>query len=324
MANDLTILETQLKPLAPHFAEVLPKSITPERLIRTVVVSVERLPALLNCNRQSLFNAAMSAAVLGLEVDGVTGQAFLIPFAGKAQLVVGYRGFNTLAARSGFTITAAVVREGDDFTYDLGEGWVRHKPLLGNKGRIIAAWAKATHTTQPAIVTVLGIDDILAVKAKSPGAKRGDSPWNDQAIGFPAMCEKTAKRRLSRSMPLNVMQLAARMDEALDEQGKSSWVDPHRGLVLDGEIVAEAEAPTAEQLIGPPGDAADKPAPASPSQGAGAGESMPFEDMAREAALRGRSVLRAFFTNATGEQKAKLRDMKAELDALCPKEAADG
>ena len=42
-----------------------------------------------------------------LEVDGVTGQAFLIPFKGRAQLVIGYKGFNTLAARSGLTVTGA-------------------------------------------------------------------------------------------------------------------------------------------------------------------------------------------------------------------------
>jgi hypothetical protein len=68
----------------------------------------------------------------------------------------------------------------------------------------------------------------MAVKAKSPGAARSDSPWNDPAIGFPAMCQKTAKRRLARSMPLNVMQQAARMDEAVDEQGAPAWISPTR------------------------------------------------------------------------------------------------
>ena len=101
MSNALAILEKQFEPLAPRFAQVLPASLPVERLIRTVMVSVERLPKLMECDRQSLFNAAMSAACLGLEVDGVTGQAFLIPFAGKAQLVIGYKGYSTLAARSG-------------------------------------------------------------------------------------------------------------------------------------------------------------------------------------------------------------------------------
>lgn len=236
MPNDLVVLEEQLKPLSPHFAQVLPRGLSPDRLIRTVLVSVERLPALLKCDRQSLFNAAMSAAVLGLEVDGVTGQAYLLPFGGRAQLVVGYKGYTTLAARSGITITGAVVRAGDEFDYQLGSAaYVRHKPK-GSKGAITHAWACAQSLDRPAVVEVLDIDELLAVKARSPGAKRSDSPWNDPAIGFPAMCQKTAKRRLARSMPLNIMQQAARMDEAVDEQGASAWISPDKGVVIDGEF----------------------------------------------------------------------------------------
>ncbi len=235
-SREIALLETQLQPLSPHFAQVLPKHLPVERLIRTIVVSAERLPKLLECDRQSLFNAAMSAACLGLEVDGVTGQAYLIPFKGRAQLVVGYKGYNTLAARSGITITGAVVREGDEFDYQLGTAaYVRHKPK-GSKGKITHAWACAQSMDRPAVVQVLDIDELMAVKGKSPGGARSDSPWNDPFIGFPAMCEKTAKRRLARSMPLNVMQQAARMDEAVDEQGASAWISPAKGVVIDGEF----------------------------------------------------------------------------------------
>lgn len=236
MASELVALEQQLKPLAPHFAQVLGKTMPVERLMRTIMISVERLPLLLQCDRQSIFNAAMSAACLGLEVDGVTGQAYLIPFKGKAQLVIGYKGFNTLAARSGITITGAIVREGDEFDYQLGTAaYVRHKPK-GSKGRITHAWACAQSLDRPAVVEVLDIDELLAVKARSPGAKRSDSPWNDPAIGFPAMCQKTAKRRLARAMPLNIMQQAARMDEVVDEQGSPAWISPDKGVVIDGEF----------------------------------------------------------------------------------------
>jgi recombination protein RecT len=142
--NALVILERQMAPLAPRFAEVLGKTMPVERLMRTIMISVERLPKLLDCDRQSIFNAAMSAACLGLEVDGVTGQAYLIPFKGKAQLVIGYKGINTMAARSGITITGAVVRDGDQFDYELGsDAFVKHVPALGNKGRIVATWAVA-------------------------------------------------------------------------------------------------------------------------------------------------------------------------------------
>lgn len=279
--NALVALENQLQPLAPRFAQVLGNTMPVERLMRTVMISVERLPALLDCDRQSIFNAAMSAACLGLEVDGVTGQAYLIPFKGKAQLVIGYKGYNTLAARSGITIGGGVVREGDVFEYELGSNaFARHVPKLGNKGRIVGAYATATAKDRPAVVCVLDIDELNAVKNKSPGAKRSDSPWNDPAIGFPAMCEKTAKRRLARSLPLNIMHLAARLDEAVDEQGQGAWISPDKSVVLEGEIIAprhNTNTPSATELISPrhgsdAGEAAASAITPSPKSQAGAAD----------------------------------------------------
>lgn len=256
-SSALTVLEQQFAPLAPKLAQALSGLIPVERLIRTILISCERNQSLLSCDRQSLFMSAMSAACLGLEVDGVTGQAFLIPFKNRAQLVIGYKGYNTLAARADLTITGSVVREGDEFEYEKGSaGFVRHRPLLSGGGRIIGAWATATHLRRPPIVEVLGIDELNATKKKSPGASRGDSPWNDPTIGFPAMCEKTAKRRLSRSMPLTVMQIAARMDEAVEEGGQAAWVTPDRGLEIEGkaepiQAYENSETPTMAQLTGP-------------------------------------------------------------------------
>lgn len=256
MANDLVALESQIATLGPHFEEALAGVMPVDRLMRTAIISIEKTPKLLSCTRQSLINAIMSAAVLGLEIDGVTGQAFLIPYGTRAQLVVGYRGMNTLAARAGYTITGDVVREGDAFEFQKGTGaYVRHIPILGNKGRIIGAWAVAEARDRPPVVEVLGIEDLMETKARSPGAKKDDSPWNDPTIGFPAMCAKTVKRRLARSMPLNVMQLAARMDEAFEEQGQTSHLVPGKGLVIDGEAqplheVEPAPTPSADDLMG--------------------------------------------------------------------------
>jgi recombination protein RecT len=240
VASEVAIFENTLRPLAPRFEQALAGAIPVERLMRSIMVSIERNPKLLEANRQSLLNASMSAACLALEVDGVTGQAFFIPFKGNAQLVIGYKGMNTLGARSGFSIQGEVVREGDAFDYELGDkGFVKHKPKLGNRGPILAAWATASSLHRPALVSVLGIDDIMAIKQKSPGGSRSDSPWMDMMIGFPAMAAKSAKRRLSRAMPLNAdprFHLAAAMEETVEERGKTAWIDPHRGLQIEGEI----------------------------------------------------------------------------------------
>jgi recombination protein RecT len=243
-SNEVAVFENVLRPLTPHFEQALGNVMPVQRLMRSIMISVERTPKLLNADRQSLLNAAMSAACLGLEVDGITGQAFFVPFAGKAQLIIGYKGMNTLAARSGYTVQGEVVREGDAFEYELGDrGFVRHKPKLGNKGDIIATWATASSLSRPAIISVLGIDDVMAIMAKSPGAKMQDSPWRDKNIGFPAMASKSAKRRLGRSMPLNAdprFHLAAGMEENFEERGRISWIDPERGLQIEGQANPDA------------------------------------------------------------------------------------
>jgi len=321
VGSELVVLEQQLKPLAPHFSQVLPKTLPVERLIRTIVISAQRLPKLLECDRQSLFNAAMSAACLGLEVDGVTGQAYLIPFKGRAQLVVGYKGYNTLAARSGITITGAVVREGDEFDYQLGSAaYVRHKPK-GSKGKITHAWACAQSMDRPAVVEVLDIDELNAVRAKSPAVKGGfDTPWNETTIGFPAMCQKTVKRRLARSMPLNIMQQAARMDEAVDEQGAPAWISPDKGVVIDGEF---SDAPTihhdqrgVDELLAP-----RQAAPAMPAAGAAEYITAAEWDLRLgDAAKEGTAKLQALWATVPREHKDTL---KVALDRRHKATAAD-
>jgi recombination protein RecT len=331
VASEITIFENTLMPLAPRFEQALAGAVPVERLMRSIMVSVERNPKLLEANRQSLLNASMSAACLALEVDGITGQAFFVPFKGQAQLIIGYKGMNTLGARSGFTIQGEVVREGDEFKYKLGTGgFVDHIPKLGNRSPIIGAWAIAESRSQPAIISVIGIDDIMAIKAKSPGARRDDSPWNDPNIGFPAMASKSAKRRLSRAMPLNAdprFHLAAAMEEAVEERGKTAWIEPSRGLQIEGEVadgpVIRHEQRSAQELVSPRShpDAVNAAGPAicpeTPAGSAAPDEEPDSEELARldkllsEAAERGMIALQAQWVMLRTAEKTAL---KAALD----------
>lgn len=267
MASDLALLEKDLAPLAPQFEQVLEGVMSPARLIRTVIVAAEKTPKILDCTRQSIFNAAMSAAIIGVEPDGVTGQSFILPFNKRAQLVIGYKGYNTIGARSNLTITGGIVREGDD-VWDFMDGttpYIKHKAKMGNQGRIIASWACATALDRPPIISVLDIDALFAIKTKSPGAKMSDSPWNDPAIGLPAMYSKSSKRRLARSTPLVLhntrFHLAARMDEAFEEQGRASWITPDRQVHVGSAVESPlpdrgdpADTPTKAALVDEPPD----------------------------------------------------------------------
>jgi len=258
MSNDLTVFEQQLQPLVPRFEAVLGNIMPVDRLTQTAIICVERTPKLLECKRQTLFNACMTFATLALEIDGATGQGFIIPFKDVAQPVVGYKGYVTLGARAGYTIAGDVIREGDEYEFQKGtDAFLHHKPQLGGgkDRRIIAAYATATSNERPAIVEIMDIDELLAVKEKSAGAKRSQSPWNDPKVGYPAMCAKTVKRRLARHMPLNVMQLAAAMEQAHEEQNVPSYIDPDKGVVINGqaqEIIPPRDKEQPDLLGGQP------------------------------------------------------------------------
>jgi hypothetical protein len=159
-----------------------------------------------------------------------------------------------------------VVRAGDFFDYDLGSGEVHHKKPVGNsQARIIQAWAKASHLSRPPVLVVMDVDELNAVKARSPGAEKKDSPWNDPLIGYPAMCEKTPKRRLARSLPLMQMSYAAAMEQAVEEQGRGAWISPDKGVVIEGLLADSSDSPTGPHLVG---DLAGSSADASGGAGA--------------------------------------------------------
>jgi recombination protein RecT len=234
MSTSLTVIDKELQARLPVFLELLPPNITPQRLARTVMMAIERTPKLLDCTPQSIINAATTAAVLGLEVDGVTGQGWILPYGNRATFLIGSKGFNTIAFRAGYTLSAGVVREGDIFDYELGSSaFVRHKPVPGNRGRIVGAWATATSSDKPPIVRWMSIEEIEQIKQKSPGARKPDSPWNDlHGPGYSGMCEKTAKRRLARDIPMTTFAVAASLDAEI-EDGKAAWLTPDGGLHTD-------------------------------------------------------------------------------------------
>lgn len=258
ISPELGQLERSFEPYLPSFAQVLaPTGLPAERIVRTVVIACERNSDLMRCDRTSIVHSAMTAAVLGLEVDGVTGQGFLIPFKGRAQFILGYKGYPTIGARSGLSINSGVVREGDEFSYELGTaGFVKHKPALrGRVGRkILAAWATGTARGRPPIFRVMAYDDVLAIMQRSPGARRSESPWNDRdGPGHEGMVAKTAIRALGRTIPIVAFQRATALEDQ-QEQGNAAWLRPDGGMVIEpgASPYPERQAPPAAEIAPPP------------------------------------------------------------------------
>jgi len=198
--------------------KALPKGALAESFVRVLLTTVNGNRTLQNCDPMSILRAAFEAAALGLPIDGVLGHAYLVPFKGKAQLLIGYKGFCELAYRSGVKrIAAEVVYENDEFTYQEGtEPHLTHrKPMVGDRGKIIGTFAVAHMDSGPGMFRVLRMDEVEARRARSASAKSGrSSPWDTD---FEAMVRKTAIRALAPTLPQSPeMKRAAAADDLRD------------------------------------------------------------------------------------------------------------
>lgn len=258
----ISILENHIRPQWSRFDHLVsPVGLAPKRWLETCFLAVEKNRALLDHDVREHLRWINTSATLGLEPDGALGQMFAIPFGGKnpcIQPITGYKGMNTTAGRAGIVIHGDVLREGDDFTAEGGAGQpFRVRLRFGDRqsAPIIGAWAQGElpngRFTTPVI---MDLSELLAVKAKSPGARKSDSPWNDAGgPGFAAMCSKTAKRRLQRHLPalltkglesLNISQhaLAATVDTLHEDAGHRTFIDDKAQVIDAGTIAPEAEA----------------------------------------------------------------------------------
>lgn len=228
-----------LEKLKPQMSMALPKHLTPDRLLRVTMTAVQNNPKLLDCDRTSLFASVLTCAQLGLEPDGVLGQAYLVPFRGKVQFIPGYKGYLTLARNSGeiSSIQAHEVCQNDEFSYAYGlDEHLHHVPAAGERGEITHFYAYAKYKDGGHTFEVMTRGEVDAVRDNSEGYKafkRGQIKTNPWDSHYPQMGRKTAIRRLANYLPLMV-QRAAALDSAYD-QGVHAKTDDYGDVVIDGE-----------------------------------------------------------------------------------------
>lgn len=194
----------------------------------------------------------MQASQLGLEPDGVLGQAYLVPYRNRGQLEaqfqVGYRGYISLAMRSGQvkSISAEVVYEGDKFDYSFGtDQYLKHRPALKGRGEPVGVYAIAALDGGGHVFRVLSVDDVEGVRACSRA--KDDGPW---VTHWNEMARKTAVRALAKYLPMSVeLQRAAVEDEHRDMVGATAEIiDLETGEVLFQQPTGEGANGTTSEV----------------------------------------------------------------------------
>ena len=175
------------------------------RFLSSVVRSVESTPELLNCEPDSLMTAFLSCAEYRLYPSSVSGEAYVIPYKGKAQFQLGYQGIITLLYRAGVeAVRSDLVYENDEFEYEAGlEPKLVHKPVLfENRGKPIAVYAVAVVNGQN-LFKVMTENDVMQYKGFSQSKESQYSPWKPENDPELWMWRKTCIKQLAKSLPKN-------------------------------------------------------------------------------------------------------------------------
>lgn len=201
----------------------LPRHLAAERMLRVARTAIQQTPDLMSCDRGSLIGALVEASQLGLEV-GMLGQAYLVPYGKRAQLIIGYRGMLALARRSGdiVSIDAHVVHENDKFEASYGtDGRLHHEQCLtGDPGKVICAYAYARLKDGGYAYDVLPLSELERIRRSSAAASSG--PWKS----WPEeMMRKSAVKRLCKYLPLSVELAEILLRDGRHEAGLAPEID---------------------------------------------------------------------------------------------------
>lgn len=217
--------QSQVKDLlfahSKQIQEALPRHIRADHFIRTAITCISKNPKLLECTVPTLLGSLITAAQLGLNPDGITGEAYLIPFSNskkqpdgtwkkvmEVQFIPGYRGLVQLAMRSGIvkSFQAREVYENDRFEYEFGlEPKLIHIPWKidlksekKDRGILMYVYAVVQYTNGGSAFEVMNMDEVAIIRQKS---KAPDSPaWKDF---FGEMAKKTVIRKIAKMCPLS-------------------------------------------------------------------------------------------------------------------------
>lgn len=217
--------------------------------VYNTIINNEKLQ---KCDLESIKNAAVTSATLGVPVDA-NNFAYLIPYNGKVQLQLSYKGYVYMAKQDSDVdnISAVLVYPEDEFSVDLGNNIITHIPKLDSEsyGRehsikfvyAIVRFKKDSGRSQMfEVMTKKQVDEIRA-SSKAGGQKDKHGKPTIWEKHYGEMARKTAIKRLCKHAQLGNIAQADQIDNAF-EQNKIINVTPDNELLVespDSEKVKE-------------------------------------------------------------------------------------
>lgn len=193
------------------FREVLPPGVALDRFTRVTLTAIQQDPSILDCDRQSLYNACVNAAQRGLLPDKREGA--LVSFntkqgdqwIKKAQFMAMPEGILKEMAKAGVKVYAVSVYEQDtiDIWNDDAGQHVTHRPkVFGDRGDRIGAFAAATDKEGRTYVEAMNLDDLLPARAASKSKDKNGNPTGPWRDWPERMEQKTVLHRIRKRIAI--------------------------------------------------------------------------------------------------------------------------
>ena len=217
-------VQQQFEIRSTDLSQMLPKHIPPHKFTRVALAAIQQNPKLLDVPQGALFRACMQCAQDGLLPDG--REAALVPYSwqkkdGTWANSVSYQpmiaGIRKKAWNSGELASweAYLVHDADEFEIVVGsDPRIMHKPVLKNRGPIIAVYSVAKLKNGASSMDWMGLDEVEAIRKRSRAAN--DGPWKTD---YGEMVRKTMLKRHSKALPLSAdLDTLLRREDELYEQ----------------------------------------------------------------------------------------------------------
>lgn len=230
-----------------QISQALPKHLTADRMIQMASSLISKNPKLAECSASSLIGAVMQASILGFRPVEQLGECYFVPYGGSVQFQIGYKGFISLARRTGElkNIYAEIVHAGDEFRVEYGlEPKLVHIPKMDNENAPVThVYAVARYKDDGYNFIVLTVNQVEKLRKRNPMQKGSASgAWGTD---YEAMAKAKAIKQLSKYMPLSVDFIDATLsDEAVITD--KAFTNDQSGLrveqfTYDPEPVQEAQ-----------------------------------------------------------------------------------
>lgn len=211
-AMELVCKSIQSSEFKAKVSEALPKGVDVDRFTRTTLTAIQNNPAILECDRTSLYNAIVRCAQDGLSPDG--REAVLTQFntkvgnewVKKAVCMPMVFGVIKQLGKAGITAYAASVYEGEDIEVwndEVGQH-IKHRPdPFATDRKLVGVYAVARTDKGVTYVETLGLAEIDKIRRASKSPDKGPwAEWTDR------MAQKSALHRVAKRMPILDQRLA--------------------------------------------------------------------------------------------------------------------